>query len=141
RNGKNRRAHPDAAAGYAGGSRQNHLRAVHGNLVIRERGRDPHQWRSACVEHDPEKWIPGFRKRSCSNNNLERDDDSKKSHHALAARSRSTVPLTPSSRANPSGTAGSPRQDGKGEELKSPRKRQRAQSKQIGVRTIAVQIP
>src|SRR5215204_3419349 len=25
----------------------------------------------------------GFRKRSCSNNNLERDDDSKKSHHAL----------------------------------------------------------
>src|SRR5215204_2670175 len=24
----------------------------------------------------------GFRKRSCSNNNLERDDESKKSHHA-----------------------------------------------------------
>src|SRR5882672_2873292 len=26
----------------------------------------------------------GFRKRSCSSNKLERDDDSKKSHHALA---------------------------------------------------------
>jgi hypothetical protein len=27
----------------------------------------------------------GFRKRSCSTNKLERDDDSKKSHRALAA--------------------------------------------------------
>jgi hypothetical protein len=27
----------------------------------------------------------GFRKRSCSNNKIERDDDSKKSHHALEA--------------------------------------------------------
>jgi hypothetical protein len=36
-------------------------------------------------EHDPEKWIAGFRKRSCSTTKLERDDDSKKSHHALAA--------------------------------------------------------
>jgi hypothetical protein len=27
----------------------------------------------------------GFRKRSCSTNNLERDDDSKRSHHALEA--------------------------------------------------------
>src|SRR5262245_14455827 len=43
----------------------------------------------------PEKWIPVFRKAcprarpegSCSNNNLERDDDSKKSHLALAAQS------------------------------------------------------
>src|SRR6266478_1503525 len=36
------------------------------------------------LEHDPEKWIPVFRKRSCANNKLvERDDDSKKSHHAL----------------------------------------------------------
>jgi hypothetical protein len=25
----------------------------------------------------------GFRKRSCSNNKIERDDDSKKNHHAL----------------------------------------------------------
>src|SRR5215510_12713918 len=50
------------------------------------------------LEHDPEKacpgldpgWVPVFgkgvppRKRgSCSTNNLKRDDDSKKSHHAL----------------------------------------------------------
>src|SRR5215472_16112142 len=34
-------------------------------------------------EHDPEKWAPVFRKRSCSTNNLKRDDDSKRSHHAL----------------------------------------------------------
>src|SRR5262249_42478713 len=31
-----------------------------------------------------EKWVTGFRKTSCSNNNLKRDGDSKKSHHALA---------------------------------------------------------
>jgi error-prone DNA polymerase len=37
------------------------------------------------VEHDPEKWIPVFGKRSCSNKEVERDDDSKKSHHALVA--------------------------------------------------------
>src|SRR5580704_3146193 len=37
----------------------------------------------ACLEHDPEKWAPVFGKRSCSNNKLERDDDSKKSHPAL----------------------------------------------------------
>src|SRR5256885_6736356 len=36
------------------------------------------------LEHDPEKWIPVFGKRSCSANKLERDDDSKKSHPALA---------------------------------------------------------
>jgi len=35
------------------------------------------------LEHDPEKWEPVFGKRSCSNNKLERDDDSKKSHAAL----------------------------------------------------------
>jgi tripartite-type tricarboxylate transporter receptor subunit TctC len=33
-------------------------------------------------EHDPEKWIPLFGKRSCSTNDVERDSDSKKSHHA-----------------------------------------------------------
>jgi hypothetical protein len=33
--------------------------------------------------HDPEKWAPVFGKRSCSNEKLERDDDSKKSHRAL----------------------------------------------------------
>src|SRR6266550_4625037 len=39
------------------------------------------------LEHDPEKWAPVFRKRSCSNKKIERDDDSKKSHHALAGKS------------------------------------------------------
>jgi hypothetical protein len=36
------------------------------------------------LEHDPEKWEPVFGKRSCSNKELERDDDSKKNHPALA---------------------------------------------------------
>src|SRR5262245_41347316 len=35
------------------------------------------------LEHDPRKVGTGFRKRSCSNNRLKRDDDSKKSHLAL----------------------------------------------------------
>jgi len=35
------------------------------------------------LAHDPEKWTPVFRKRSCSNKKIERDDDSKKSHLAL----------------------------------------------------------
>src|SRR5713226_5490261 len=34
------------------------------------------------LEHDPEKWTPVFGERSCSTNELERDDDSKKSHPA-----------------------------------------------------------
>ena len=38
------------------------------------------------LEHDPEKCVAVFRKRSCSNKNIERDDDSKKSHPALAVR-------------------------------------------------------
>src|SRR5436853_2007713 len=36
------------------------------------------------LEHDPEKVGTGFPKRSCSNKKIERDDDSKKSHHALS---------------------------------------------------------
>jgi 23S rRNA (uracil1939-C5)-methyltransferase len=36
------------------------------------------------LAHDPEKWEPVFGKRSCASKNLGRDDDSKKSHHALA---------------------------------------------------------
>jgi hypothetical protein len=36
------------------------------------------------LEHDPEKWMPVFGQRSCSNKGIERDDDSKKSHLALA---------------------------------------------------------
>ncbi|HML13047.1 MAG TPA: beta-(1-6) glucans synthase [Xanthobacteraceae bacterium] len=38
---------------------------------------------SQVLEHDLQKWIPVFGKRSCSKRKLERDDDSKKSHHAL----------------------------------------------------------
>src|SRR6266436_6386681 len=42
------------------------------------------------LEHDPENWVPvfprdkreAFARRSCSNKKMERDDDSKKSHHA-----------------------------------------------------------
>jgi hypothetical protein len=37
------------------------------------------------LEHDPEKWMPVFGKRSSSNKEVERDGDSKKSHPALAA--------------------------------------------------------
>src|SRR5262249_33996534 len=33
-------------------------------------------------QHDPEKWEPVFGKRSCSNKEVERDDDSKKNHPA-----------------------------------------------------------
>jgi hypothetical protein len=36
------------------------------------------------LQHDPEKWEPVFGKRSCSNKELERDDDSRKNHPALA---------------------------------------------------------
>jgi len=35
------------------------------------------------LKHDPEKWEPVFGKRSCSNKDVERDDDSKKHHPAL----------------------------------------------------------
>ena len=37
-------------------------------------------------EHDPEKWVPVFGKRSCSNKEVERDDDSKKNHPVLVRR-------------------------------------------------------
>ena len=32
------------------------------------------------LEHVPQKWEPVLRKRTCSNKELEQDDDSKKSH-------------------------------------------------------------
>jgi DNA-binding MarR family transcriptional regulator len=44
------------------------------------------------LEHDPEKWIPVFRKRSCANKKIEQDDDSKKSH--LADRGRQTMTVS-----------------------------------------------
>src|SRR4029450_2829821 len=36
------------------------------------------------VEHDPEKWVPVFRKEHAQIKEIERDDVSKKSHPALA---------------------------------------------------------
>src|SRR6516225_7221607 len=36
------------------------------------------------LQHDPEKWEPVFGERSCSNKEVERDDDSTKNHPALA---------------------------------------------------------
>jgi hypothetical protein len=36
------------------------------------------------LEHDPEKWTPVFRKDHAQIKEIERDDDSKKRHHALA---------------------------------------------------------
>jgi hypothetical protein len=35
------------------------------------------------LEHDPEKWTPVFRKDHAQIKEIERDDDSKKSHRAL----------------------------------------------------------
>src|SRR5215203_740178 len=35
------------------------------------------------LKHNPEKWLPVFEKRSCSNKEVERDDDSTRSHRAL----------------------------------------------------------
>jgi hypothetical protein len=54
---------------------------------------------ATALEHDPEKVGTGFPKRSCSNKKIERDDDSKKSHHALAVRlypAASPAPSAPS---------------------------------------------
>jgi hypothetical protein len=45
----------------------------------------------AALEHDPEKWVPVFRKDHAQIKEIERDDDSKKSHHALAAVSREAL--------------------------------------------------
>src|SRR5215217_2632596 len=42
------------------------------------------------LEHDPEKWIPAFGKDHAPSN-LERDDDSKKSHHALESQAPQTA--------------------------------------------------
>src|SRR5215468_4521537 len=75
------------------------------------------------LEHDPEKacpgldpgWVPVFgkglppRKRgSCSNNNLKRDDESKRSHHALEREKSLSHPdcATSTKRALPEGGPG-----------------------------------
>jgi hypothetical protein len=39
--------------------------------------------RKNSLKHDPEKWEPVFGKRSCSNKELKRDDNSNKNHPAL----------------------------------------------------------
>ena len=57
------------------------------------------------VEHDPEKWAPvfprdkreAFARRSCSNRKIERDDDSKKRHHASVVFRRLGKPRAPRS--------------------------------------------
>src|SRR5262249_14105841 len=49
--------------------------------ALRHGPRGPFQ---AQLKDDSRKVDTGFRKRSCSNNELKRDDDSQKSHHALA---------------------------------------------------------
>jgi hypothetical protein len=43
----------------------------------RDREDDARKW---TLKHDPEKWIPVFRKRSCSDKGIKREDESKKSH-------------------------------------------------------------
>src|SRR6516162_10031171 len=40
------------------------------------------------LKHDPEKWQPVFRKRSCPKNKLKRNGDSTYSHFALAVSQR-----------------------------------------------------
>ena len=50
---------------------------------------------SARLEHDPEKWETGFRKRSCSNKKLEPNSDSTKGDRALAALRNLKTPGAP----------------------------------------------
>jgi hypothetical protein len=40
---------------------------------------------ASLLARDPEKWEPVFGKDHAQNENLERDDDSRKNHHALSA--------------------------------------------------------
>ena len=47
--------------------------------------------KDAPLEHDPEKWAPVFRKDHTQIKEIERDDDSKKSHHTLGI-SREEMP-------------------------------------------------
>lgn len=49
------------------------------------------------AEHDPEKWTPVFGKRSCSNDNSVRDDDSKIRHPARAKWERRSIAAEPRS--------------------------------------------
>jgi hypothetical protein len=47
----------------------------------------------ALLEHDPEKWIPVFGKRSPFNKNLERDVDSTQNHRALKHHPEKRAPV------------------------------------------------
>ena len=54
------------------------------------RGAPPFRW-TVTLEHDPKKWTPVFGKRSWSNNERERDDDSEKRHLARRARGVTSI--------------------------------------------------
>jgi N-methylhydantoinase A len=61
------------------------LRTVHSVAAVNE----PEEKWAPCDgarQHDPEKWEPVFGKRSCSNKEVERDDDSRKNRPALGPR-------------------------------------------------------
>jgi hypothetical protein len=66
------------------------------DAMRREIARGSERPRGAAIEHDPEKWVPVFGKRSCSSKKIERDDDSKKSHPVLEpAAARALRPRRP----------------------------------------------
>ena len=94
---------PRAASAVIGQTmRFDHVRVVEPDLprVLQSPlGRDPTAVFGR-LEHDPEKWAPVFRERSCLNKRIERDDDSKRSHHALAP-TRPDIPDALSRRARP----------------------------------------
>src|SRR5262249_4556151 len=54
-------------------------------MMIRRKSSRSSGVMQALLEHVPQKWVPVLRKRTCSNKEIEQDDDSKKSHSALAA--------------------------------------------------------
>jgi hypothetical protein len=57
------------------------------SIVVIVLGTPPHHVGLAvAIEHDPEKWVPVFGKRSCSNMRLEQDGDSATNHPALVWR-------------------------------------------------------
>ncbi|HXW25540.1 MAG TPA: hypothetical protein VEK73_12425 [Xanthobacteraceae bacterium] len=65
------------------------LTAGEETLVV-ARGAPPFRW-TVTLEHDPEKWTPVFGKRSCSNDESERDDDSEKRHLARRERGLTSI--------------------------------------------------
>src|SRR5262249_4141614 len=53
-------------------------------MMIRRKSSRSSGVMQALLEHVPQKWVPVLRKRTCSNKEIEQDDDSKKSHPDLA---------------------------------------------------------